>query len=53
MTADWCIRHCDQCGALESDPTVELIVDQETGEVRHLRGGGMIRCGVMTDGVTK
>lgn len=46
-------RRCNQCGALESDLTVTLVVDQVTGDVVHLRSG-LFHCGVMvTDEVAK
>jgi hypothetical protein len=50
MTGDWQIRRCDQCGRLESDQTVELVVEQRTGQpdrVVHVVGGGLRRCGIL------
>ena len=50
MSADWQIRRCDQCGRLESDPSVELVVEQRTGQVDrvvHLGDGGLRQCGVL------
>ena len=50
MTADWQIRRCDQCGRLENDPAVELVVEQRTGQpdrVVHVVADGLRKCGVM------
>ena len=47
MTSDWVIRRCDNCSALESDATVALAFDWVTGEVVHLAGNGLQRCGVL------
>jgi hypothetical protein len=47
MTGDWQIRRCNQCGALESDPTIALAFDWYNGEVVHLTGGGVLRCGAL------
>jgi hypothetical protein len=59
MTADWQIRRCDSCGALESDASVELVVEQRTGQpdrVVHVVAGGLRQCGVLVvvgEAVTK
>jgi hypothetical protein len=48
----WSIRRCDNCHVLESDPSVELVVERRAGEVDrviHLVGGGLRRCGVMLE----
>jgi hypothetical protein len=45
MTDDWQLMHCDVCHALESDPTVHLVVDPGSDDVIHI--AGLVRCGVM------
>lgn len=45
MTGDWQIMHCDVCHALESDPSVHLVVDPDSDNVIHI--AGFVRCGVM------
>jgi hypothetical protein len=55
MTVNWTIRRCDQCGRLESDPNVELIIERRNGEpdqVVHVVAGGLRKCGVMVELVT-
>jgi hypothetical protein len=50
MTETWQLRRCDSCGRLESDPTVELLVEQRSGQpdhIVHVVGGGLRKCGVM------
>jgi hypothetical protein len=50
MTGDWQIRRCDQCGRLESDPSVELVVERRSGQpdrVVHVVADGLRKCGVM------
>jgi hypothetical protein len=50
MTDAWQIRRCDNCGALESDPNVELIVERRSDQVDrviHVVGGGLRRCGAL------
>jgi hypothetical protein len=50
MSADWQIRRCSSCDALESDPNAEFVVEQRTGQVDrvvHVVGGGLRRCGVL------
>ena len=42
---DWQLRRCDNCGRLETDASVALAFDWVTGEVVHLAGNGLQRCG--------
>ena len=45
MTDTWQLMHCDNCHALESDPTVHLVVDPASGDVLHI--SGLLCCGRM------